>query len=101
MEQFNVINFNFNSKRFESYNVIPYLVRCYNKEENKPKTIAEFKKFIKKESRYQWWARTEYEIILLDWPCQKIEEKWDIYKQVMMNIDIITNVLIKCVQHEN
>ena len=44
---------------------------------------------------YQWWARCEYEIILSDWPCQKVEEKWDIYRQIMLNIDIITDVFIE------
>lgn len=47
---------------------------------------------------YQWWSRCEYEIILVDWPCQKKSEKWDVYKQVMMNIDIITEILMKNVR---
>ena len=43
----------------------------------------EFKKFVKDESMYQFWSRCEYEILLVDWPCKKISEKWDIYKQIM------------------
>jgi len=123
MEQFNVINFNFNSKRFEPYNVIPYLVKCYNKEENKPKTFDEFKEFVRNESMYRWWSRCEYEIVLSPWPytpspsesydkkeeddieawkehwkkhlneCQKI----DVHYQVMMNIDVITKLFMSVV----
>lgn len=123
MRQFNVINFDFNSKRFEPYNIIPYLVRCYNKEKNKPKTFDEFKEFIRNESMYKWWARCEYEMVLSPWPytpspsesydkegeddvevwkehwekhlneCQKI----DIFHQVRMNIDVITALVMDSV----
>ena len=107
MKQFNVINCDFNSKKFKSYNVIPYLVNAYNdivekhkkypkdKYWNVPKTFAEFKEFVKKESQYQFWARCEYEIILVDWPCQKHEEKWDVYQQIMMNLDLVTKTLME------
>ena len=97
MKTFNVINFNFNKREFEPYNVIPYLVSCYDEEKSKPETFTEFKDFIKKKSMYQWWARCEYEIILSDWPSQKIDEKWDVYKQVMMNLDVITTLVMDSV----
>lgn len=127
MKSFNVINFNFNAKRFEAYDVIPYLVSAYNEQVERnntalsdfqsakteqeielaksnlqywkiPKTFDEFKDFIKKESQYQFWSRCEYEIILVDWPCQKIEDKWDVYDQIMMNLDTVTEILMKCVE---
>lgn len=121
--KFNVIVYNINSKEFEQYDIIPYLVSCYKKEKNKPKTFDEFKEFIKKSSMYQWWARCEYEIILGPWPyvtspserynklgendidewkkhwerhlesCSKI----DVHYQVMMNIDVITELFMKIV----
>ena len=126
MKQFNVINFNFNAKKFEAYDVIPYFVRAYNeqvegcntarleleaaKTEEEieiakssldywkiPVTFDEFKDFVKKESQYQFWSRCEYEIILVDWPCQKTEEKWDVYDQIMMNLDTVTKILMECV----
>lgn len=94
MREFNVIVYDFNHKTFIPYDVMPYLVRCYNKELNKPKTFEEFKKFIEGESKYQWWSRCEYEIILESWPNTNVNEKWDVHRQVMMNIDIITSVLM-------
>lgn len=124
MKSFNVINFNFNARKFEAYDVIPYLVREYHEqierynaaklelEEAKtedeikiaksnldywrvPQTFGEFKKFVKDRAQYQFWSRCEYEIILVDWPCQKTEEKWDVYDQIMMNLDIITQIVME------
>ena len=46
MSEFNVINFDFNSKQFCSYNIIPYLVRCYEEADEKPTTVDEFYEFI-------------------------------------------------------
>ena len=123
MKQFNVINFDFNAKKFEAYDVIPFFVQkykdrvdtCYQLEQDLQKATSEperslyvdalkywkvpvdtdeFKKFVKSEAQHQFWSRCEYEIILVDWPCQKIEEKWDIYDQIMMNLDIITQVVM-------
>lgn len=94
MKNFYVINYDFNRQEFYPYDVIPYLINEYNKLQNKPKTFEDIKEFIIKESKYMWWGRCEYEIILKDWPSQTTSEKWDVYKQVMMNIDIITNILI-------
>lgn len=97
MKKFNVINFDFNAKKFEEYNIIPYFVDIYKsikKKQEKPETFEDFKKFIKDEAHYQFWGRCEYEIILLDWPVQKTEEKWDVYDQILMNIDIITDIVM-------
>lgn len=107
MKQFNVINYNFNTQKFEYYDIIPYLVRAYKERVDKhkefpdddywrvPQTFGEFKKFVRSESQYQFWSRCEYEIILVDWPCQKHEEKWDVYDQIIMNLDIITQIVME------
>ena len=54
--------------------------------------------FVKDESMYQFWSRCEYEIILVDWPCQQISKKIDVHQQIMMNIDIVTNLLMEIVK---
>lgn len=97
MKEFNVIWYNFNSQKFEPYDIIPYLKGRYEATSKlkRPKTFDEFKEFVKSNSMYMWWARCEYEIILADWPMEKHKEKWDIHRQIMMNIDIIVDVLIK------
>lgn len=97
MKSFNVIWWDFNKKEPEPYDIIPYLVDSYNKTSKKPKTFEEFKEFIKAKSMFQWWSRCEYEITIQRWPPIKDDEgkKWDIHEQVMMNIDTITEILIK------
>lgn len=97
IKPFNVINFEFNSGKFEAYDVMPYLVNCYKKEkkDKRPVTFDEFKKFIESKSMYMYWARCEYEVILVDWPNQKTYKKIDIHWQIMNNIDIVTNVLME------
>ena len=95
MKTFNVINYSINKQKFEPYNVIPYLVNCYEESKNKPKTYDEFKKFVERQSLYQYWSRCEYEIILVDWPCQNHEEKWDVHNQIMMNLDTVTSILMQ------
>lgn len=94
MKQFNVIIEDVNRRVFIPYNVIPYLVRQYKEAKNKPTTFEEFKTFVEKESKYQWWARCEYEVILKEWPTGQREEKIDVHWQVMMNINTITEILM-------
>ena len=97
--KFNVLIWDFNTDKLEYYDVLPYLRKCYkkrldNSEYHKvPKTLSEFKQFIKEESQYQFWSRCEYEMIIHGWPVRKNDYKIDVYEQIMMNIDIITNIL--------
>lgn len=93
MKVFNVIKYDFNGKSFESYDVLPYLRREYKSAKEKPKTLDEFKVFIKRKSQYQWWGRCEHEVILRSWPCLDVDKKIDIHYQVMMNIDLISEIL--------
>ena len=97
LKPFNVINFEFNSGKFEADNVMPYLVNCYKKEKKnkRPITFDEFKEFIKSKSMYMYWSRCEYEIILSDWPNNNHSKKIDIYWQIMNNIDVVTKVLME------
>lgn len=93
--KFNVICYDFNAGKMEEYDIIPYLDSCYKEAENKPQTFYQFKEFIKNKSMYMWWSRCQYEIILSDWPNNKIREKWDIHRQVIMNIDLITKLFME------
>lgn len=123
LKKFNVILYNFNGRKFVPYDVLPYFRNTYqervkrhkelvkrskrsknfdesvlNDKYNKvPVTFEEFKTFVKGEAMYQFWSRCEYEIILSDWPPSKppVEEKWDVYDQIMMNLDIVAEILFK------
>lgn len=94
---FNVIVFDPNRREFKSYDVIPYFLGRYAEEKKKPKTFDEFKKMVSEESMYRFWAKCEWEIILSDWPGQRTEEKWDVHRQVMMNIDLVTKIVMESV----
>ena len=93
--EYNVIYFNCNTKTFEPYNVMPYFVNCYREEKKKPKTSEELKQFIKAKSTYMYWSRCQYEMILQSWPTGIAEEKWDIHRQIMMNIDLFLEIFKK------
>lgn len=95
MKSFYVIWQDFNAKEFEPYDIMPYFVREYNESENKPQTFDEFKEFVKNKSRYMYWSRCQYEIIICGWPNTDTQEKWDIHKQIMMNIDLVVETLIE------
>lgn len=81
--------------RFRPYNIFPFLKNRFEETEEKPKTFEEVKEFIDNWSKYQWWSRCEYEIILSDWPNEKVSEKWDVYRQIELNLNIITKLFIE------
>ena len=58
-----------------------------------PSTWEELKDVIEVESQYQFWGRCEYEMILTGWPARKNNYKLDVHEQIMMNIDIVTDIL--------
>lgn len=97
MNTFYVLHWDFNHDALEHYDILPYLRECYKekKKKDRPKTFDEFKKFIEDKSRYMFWSRCEYEMVCHGWPVSKNEYKIDIHEQIMMNIDVITNILFK------
>ena len=101
-KEFNVICYDINKRTFTKYDIMPYLLSKYKnlKKKDRPKEFNECKDFIKKESQYQWWSRCEYEIILTGWPNTDFHKKIDIYWQIMMNIDIITELFIQHIKDE-
>ena len=95
IKPYKVISWNFNHDDIEYYDIMPFLIDSYKKiKKNKPKTFDEIKEFIINESRYRFWSRCEYEVIITGWPKQKREVKIDIFNQIMENIDIITTHFI-------
>ena len=98
---FNVLLYDFYRETHESYDVLPYFRRCWEAKEfdsNKVETIKDLEMWIQRASRYNFWARCEYEFIMLPWPYieDKIFEhmhKVDVHEQVMMNVKVIAMVL--------
>ena len=106
METFNVLLWDFNRDELVHYDVLPYLRDRYEERKKRfemagkdkelwkvPKTLDEFKEFIIGESRYQFWARCQYEMICHGWPVRKNDHKLDVHEQIMMNIDVIARIM--------
>ena len=97
MQKFNVIYEDINKQEFVAYDVMPYLRNCYKelKKKERPTDIAEMRKFVKSQSQYMWWSRTQFEIVLKPLMRFKTEEiKIDVHWQVMLNLDVIAQILL-------
>lgn len=95
---FYVINENINAKEFDKYDVMPYLISCYDevkRKKTKPTTFDEFKEFVKDNSMYMYWSRCQYEVVLQSWPCGNNDKKIDVHWQLMMNLDLVTRLLME------
>lgn len=97
IKHFNVIHFDFNGRRIESYDVMPYLLGCYRGEKKKDRlaTFEEFREFVDRKSKYMYWGRCEYEVVVHGWPTKTVKNKIDIYWQIKMNLDLVTKVLME------
>lgn len=96
-KSFNVIIYNVNTRTFEPYNIMPYLINSYRKlkKEKRPSSVFEFREFVDKECKYQFWARCEYEMILSDFPSEGTKVKVDVYEQIQMNLDLVAEILMQ------
>lgn len=96
IEPYYVITWDFNRDQIEKYNIMDYLINCYKETKKSkrlitPQTFEECKKFILGKSMYMYWSRCEYECIVHGFPVKNNTYKLDVYKQIEMNIDVITN----------
>lgn len=101
--KFNVLLWDFNTDKLVHYDILPYLRRRYDEykarvKENPdywkvPVTLDDFKRFVERESQYQYWSRCEYEMICHGWPVRESDYKLDVHEQIMMNIDVVAEIL--------
>lgn len=97
-KKFNVLEYDFNGRKIKYYDILPYFRNVYKQDKPKFKNKSELQKWIKNMSLYQFWSRCEYEFIMLPWPYNettlyKDMLKIDVHEQILMNIDIITEIL--------
>lgn len=105
MLSFNVLEYNFTTRKIDYYDVLPYFRREWKSKDwsfdkDKVKLKKDLKDWIIRASHYQFWARCEYEFLMAPWPYRDETlkddlKKIDVHEQVMMNIDIITDILAK------
>lgn len=115
--EFYVLNYNFNEKKVEMFNIFRniklaegveeevkrylkdeknYTAEFLDEEKSKLKGYEALKTRIDKLIQWQEWGRREYEISVGDafeTDCSKLE-KWDCYSQAHANIDVITKYCI-------
>lgn len=133
-KKFNILLWEFNHKKIEEYDVLPYFRREWDEKpynwdfdfnEIPVKTWDDLKKWIKDRAHYQFWGRCEYEFLVGSWPfgsrktTEGVKEffkkdpnldnhsdnidfyniitdemvKVDVYDQIKINLDIITDIL--------
>lgn len=112
MPVFYTLAWDVNRNEVENYDVMPYLVSAWEEDKvrkhkiwfksldddtKEPTTVEEWKKAILAASRYQFWARCEYEITVSGWPVEKRRVKLDVFDQINANIDVITELFMKYV----
>ena len=112
MPAFYTLTWDVNRNEVENYDVMPYLVSVWEEDKvrkhriwfksldddtKEPATVEEWKKAILAASRYQFWARCEYEIIVSGWPVEKRKVKLDVFDQINANIDVITKLFMEYV----
>ncbi len=99
-----VLNYDFNKKKVETFNIFRNAVFVKNVQElvNNYLTFDDFVEKLKSEIKYNFWSRREYEISVGDAFCKEEElEKWDIANQVLPNIEILANYIINYYNQEN
>lgn len=97
--EWNVLYYNFNSDKIEKLNI--FNSNFINElDEATINDRESLKKYIKDWARYNYWSRAEYEVIVggLFKNCKK--EKIDIYKQIEMNLDRITDYVLAYINKE-
>lgn len=98
MEKFNICYKEFNGK-LKIKDIIPELLK--EKDKRKPKTKEELRECIKRHCMYHYWAKCEWEFVIVDWPPKgdSINDshpiKVDVWKQIEMNLDLIVDLIWK------
>lgn len=92
----NVLNYSWDDKKIVNYNIIRQdlidkIVKKYRKKELK--NIEELKQLIKGWAMYHYWSRYEYEILAGDFSEKPDLEKIDVYRQIEMNLDRLTEYI--------
>ena len=93
--EWNVLIYDFNSRKIKFYNIFrnDFILEIRNKSKSKKiKTYLELKEYINNWAKYHYWSKIEYEIavggLFSEYPDDF--EKMDIYRQIAMNLDRIT-----------
>ena len=96
--KWNVLFHDFNKDEIIPYNIFyDDFVLDLSKYLKKQKSynFEDIKEYINKWAMYQYWSRTEYEIIVSGLHTKAKDFKIDVYTQIKMNLDRVTEYVIK------
>ena len=91
--KFNVLEYNFTTKKVDYYDVLPYFRRCwedrkFNFDKKDVKSKDDLKNWIKRASQYQYWARCEYEFLMAPWPFGSYQFKQDMSELLKQGVNL-------------
>ena len=97
--EWNVLNWDNNLKKIKSINILDDDLKTiiYKKIRSKKiKNYKELKEFLNRRFQYHYWSRCEYEIAIGSIFMKDIieAEKIDVYDQIKINLDRITEYII-------
>ena len=85
--EWNVFRYDCNSRKIETFNIfVGTFLKDVEKLLKQKISREEFGAQLKSALMYMYWARCEYEVLIKPWiGSEDVEEKVDIYTQVMLN----------------
>lgn len=93
--KWNVFYYNINKKKIDTFNIFEHRSFLeYVKKAKELKTKEEFKKQLRSELMYYFWAKAEWEVLITPWvggDREKCAVKIDVYEQVMSNWDVFVD----------
>lgn len=93
---FNVLVHDFNRNEIKPYNIITdSLLKDIKKQRRNSKITSrlELKEYLKSEFMYHYWCKSEYEILMKGLSKSDEEDKIDVWFQINMNLDLITQLI--------
>lgn len=98
--EWNVLIHDFNSNKFVNYNIMREdladdLFRLFKGNPNA--TFEEVKKVIRSWAMYHYWSKVEFEVVVSDM-FERDEEKIDAFRQIEMNLDVLTQYIMSALQ---
>lgn len=103
--EWNVLNWDNNLKKIKSINILDDDLKTIiykNIRSKKIKNYKELKEFLDRRFQYHYWSRCEYEIAIGSIFMKDIieAEKIDVYDQIKINLDRITEYIINKMEIE-
>lgn len=97
IEPYYVLSWNFNRDNVEYLDIMPYLIDEYKQEKKRKhkvfcktlETKSDYREFILAASKYRYWSKSEYEVLVDGFPPSGKCKKIDIYDQIEKNIAVI------------